>query len=334
MKTRIGNISGCGRTIDIEVCGEELEQEFDRVYADIRKSARIPGFRPGRAPRDLLEAKFAKRAEEEVVKRAIPEYYLKALKEEKLAPVAPPEINNVQFKNHTLHFRAKIDVRPQVRLKGNYRQLRIIKKKVKIEQAQIDRMVENLRESRAKEKIKPEPNDAFAKDLGFQTLDELKQAIDKNLQANAEAEVRADMERQILDQLLKRASLDVPGSLLNSQTQELINQLKLNQTLQREKKEGGEHPSEKELEAEAGKEAVRRIRLSFILEKIAQQENIQVNEEDSEKRIEAISQRSAKSKDEVRQYLDRHNLIPQLSAELRDKKTIEFLLREAKIKEE
>ena len=195
-------------------------------------------------------------------------------------------------------------------------------------------MLENLRESGAKEKIKPELNDAFAKELGFQTLDELKQAVDKNLQANAEAEARADMERQILEQLLKRASLDVPESLLNSQTQELVNQLKLNQTLQREKKEGGRHPSEKELEAEAGKEAVRRLKLSFILEKIAQQENIQANEEDLEKRIEAISQRSAKSKDEVRQYLDKHNLIPQLSAELRDRKTIEFLLREAKIKEE
>lgn len=272
MKTRIENISGCGRTIDIEVSGEELEQEFDRVYADIRKSARIPGFRPGRAPRDLLEVKFAKSAEEEVVKRAIPEYYLKALGEEKLAPVSPPGIDNVRFKNHTLHFRAKIDLRPEVRVRA-YRNLRINKKKVKIEQA-----------------------------------------VDKNLQANAEAEVRADMERQVLDQLLKKASLDVPESLLNSQTQELINhQMK---------------------EAEAKKEAERRVKLSFILEKIAQQENIRANEEDLEKRIEAISQSSAKSKEEVRQYLDRYNLLPQLSAELRDKKTMEFLLREAKIKEE
>ncbi len=315
--------------IEIEVSRDELNQEFDQVFADIRKVARVPGFRPGHAPRDLLETYYGKKAEEEVVKRAIPEYYLKGIKEENLAPVAFPEIENVQFKNHTLSFSARVDVRPQIKLKGNYKKLRIIKKKIKIEPSQIDSTLGRLQESKAKEKIKPELNDTFAKDLGFATLQELREAINKNLQANAEAEVKADLEKQILDQILKNASLDVPESLVASETQELLKQAKLNRILQGEKKEDIQS-KEKELESEAKIEAIRRVKLSFTLEKIAQLENIQVDEKDLDARLTEISQaHPGKSKDELRQHLESRNLIPGLKAELRDRKTIGFLLNEA-----
>ena len=65
MKTKIENKDGCSRTIDIEVSEDELSQKFDQVYADMQKTARIPGFRPGKAPRDLLKSYYAKRAEED-----------------------------------------------------------------------------------------------------------------------------------------------------------------------------------------------------------------------------------------------------------------------------
>ena len=343
MKTKVENTIGCSRTISIEVSSEELNPQFDRVYVQIGKTARIPGFRPGHAPRDLLETHYGQKAEEEVVKRAIPEYYLRVVKEEKLTPVLPPEIENVRFKNHTLSFKAKVDIKPQVKLKANYRSLKLARKKIEIEQSHVGHALENLRTSSlsaealaqagAKEKIKPELNDAFAKDLGFQTLDELRQAVQKSLQANAEIEVKAYMEGQLLAQLLKMASMDIPESLVNSQRQQLLQQLKLNHSLQAKEKEALES-KEKKLEAEAGKEAVRRVKISFILEEIAHRENIQLKEEDLEKRVEVIAQRSGKTKDEIKQYLVQQNLIPGLKAELIDRKTIEFLLSEADIKEE
>lgn len=342
MKAKVENIAGCSRLLNIEVSVEELNQQFDQVYNDIGKYARVPGYRPGRAPRDLLQTYYGKKAEEEVIKRAIPEYYLKAVREEKLAPVAPPQIESAQLKNHTLYFSARVDVRPQLRLKP-YKNLKTIKKKNKIEQNQIDQVLERLRQRKAKEvtkegkdekeKILPELNDVLAKDLGFATLEDLKAAISKDLQARAEVEIRNDMERQILEQLLKRTSLDVPESLVKSQAKEILNQLKLNRILQGEKKEDVES-KEKELEGQAESEAIRRVKFSFILQEIAQRENIQVSEEDLDKRIEAIAQRSGKGKDEIKQYLDREDLIPGLRAELRDKKTVEFLLNQAKVEEE
>ncbi len=250
---------------------------------------------------------------------------------EGVACVSPPEIENVQLKNQALYFSARVDVRPQIKLK-NYKNLRLIRKKVKIEDAQVEQVVEKLRKSKEKKGSLPELNDAMAQDSGFNTLAELREAINKNLQANAEIETRQDLERQLIEQLLARASLDVPQSMVNSQMQELLNQFKFNRILQGEKKEEVE-AKESELQEEARLEAVRRVRLSFILDEIGQREKIQVNDEDFKKRIEAIAQRSGKGIDEVREYLKKQNLIPGLSAEIRDRKTLEFLLSEAVISE-
>lgn len=332
MKAKVEKVTGCGRIIKIEVSSEELSQKFDQVYTDIGKTARIPGFRPGKAPRDLLQKHHGKVAEEEVLKRVIPEYYLKAIREENLIPVAPPEIEDVRFEKQILLFSAKVDIQPQIKLK-NYRNLPVTKRKLKVEDNQIERVLENLRQSRAKDKVLPELDDRLAQDLGYKNLPDLKEVIKKNLAANAEVEVRMDMERQILNQLIQKASLDVPESLLKHQTQELLNQIKLNWNLQKEKKEDLQS-KEKEFEQQARKEATRRVKLSFILDEIAKKENIQVQEKDLDQRIKEIAQHAGKSEDEVKQYLNMQNLIPGLKAELRDKKTMEFLLNEANIKEE
>ncbi|UCB57446.1 MAG: hypothetical protein JSV30_02365 [Candidatus Omnitrophota bacterium] len=325
MKSKIENKTGCRRTLSIEVSNDDLKQEFDRVYAEIGNTARIPGFRPGKAPRDLLEANFGQKAKEEVVKRAIPAYYLKAVKEENLVPVAPPEINNVQFKNETLFFNATVDVEPQVKIKS-YKDLKVIKKKVKVEQAQVDMLLDRLQ----KAKHASAKDDAFAKSLGFQTFQELEQSARKDLEANAEKEIKMDMERQILDQLLKRATMDVPESLVHSQGKELLNQIKLNRVLQGTKKEEVES-KEKELELQAKNEAIYRIKVFFILEKIAEMENIQLSEEDLHERIAGISHSSGKSEKEVMEYLEKQNLLASLKAETRSRKIMKFLLANVKI---
>ena len=136
MKVKIAQAKGCSRLIKIEVPGEELASRLDQVYADISRHARIPGFRPGRIPRDLLETHYNAHAKEELIKRAIPEYYLKAVEQEKLAPVAPPEIDSVELKDHTLYFSARVDVVPEVKLRA-WRKLRIAKKKILIHFSQI-----------------------------------------------------------------------------------------------------------------------------------------------------------------------------------------------------
>jgi len=328
MQVKVENINNTSRLINIKAPPEELVRQFNQVYKDIGKFARVPGYRPGRVPRDLLETYYSKKAREEVLKRAIPEYYLRAVKEENLSPVAPPEIENVQFKEHALSFSAKVDVRPQIKLK-QYKNLKIIRKKNKVEQTQVEQVLEKLRQSRSKEAT----NDALAKELGFISLQDLKSAVSKDLHLRGEAEIKNDIERQILEQLLKGASLDAPEALVRSETKEILEQLKLNQILRGQKKEEVKS-KESELQEQAEKEAVRRVKLSFLLEEIGQREGIQVSEEDLTKRIEEIAGARGKSSEETRQYLESQNLIPGLKAELRDRKTVNFLLSGAKIEQE
>ena len=340
MKVSTKNEKGCSHLIRIEVSSDELKSRLDKVYTDINKTARIAGFRPGHVPRDLIEARYKAQAQEELIKRAIGEYYIKAIEEQKLSPVAPPDIANVQFKNNTLHFDAKVDIAPEVKLKA-YRNLKITKLKEKVDQTQVDEVLKNLRKSRVqktnpeqkeKEAVLPPLDDKFAQDLGLKSVDELKDAVRKNLEATAQMKIKADMERQLVAALLKIASFEVPQSLVANQTQETLRQLKINQIMQGVKQEEVDS-KEKQLQEQAKKEAERRVRVSFILQTIAKEENIQPTEEDIPRRIEEIAQSSGQSADQVVQYLQKENLFPSLEAELKSKKTIEFLLSQAKIVE-
>ncbi|MBN2097452.1 MAG: hypothetical protein JW714_03110, partial [Candidatus Omnitrophica bacterium] len=82
---------------------------------------------------------------------------------------------------------------------------------------------------------------------------------------------------------------------------------------------------------QARNEAARRVKLAFILAEIARRENIQVSNEDLDKRIESIVQRSGKTKEEVQGYLEKQDLIFGLRQEIIDRKTIDFLIRKAQI---
>lgn len=320
MKSKVKNLSSTSCLISIEVSPDELQVKFDQVYTDIGKFARLPGFRPGRAPKDLVQAHYAEKAKQEVIKRAIPEFYLQAVRVEGLQPVAPPEVESAQFKDHRLVFSARVDVRPQIKLK-NYKGIKVVKKKVQIKEQQVNESIERIRQYQAKNKEEGKVEEA-----------KLKELVKENLQAQGEMESRADMERQLVEQLLKLASLDAPNSLVEGQIQELLNQLKMQRMMRGEKKEDLESKT-KELTEQARNQAVQRVKLSFVLDEIAQKEQIEVNEEDVEKRVTAIAQRSGKTNQEVRNYLDQQDLFPGLKAELRDKKTLEFLLSQAVISE-
>ncbi|MFC1632353.1 trigger factor [Candidatus Omnitrophota bacterium] len=332
MKCDVKNISGCQKQINIEISGTELSAGFERVYADIRKSARIPGFRPGKAPRDLIETRFGGQAKEELLRRAIPEYYMLAVKQQELFPVAPPDIENVQLQDDSLKFSAKVDVRPEVKIKS-YKKLKLAKKNIAVTQEQINQALERLRASKAKDQQQPPKlDDQLAKDLGFNSLTHLQDVVRDNLNAQAEAEAKRDLERQLLEQLLKRAALDVPESLVKAQTQETFKQIRMNCILRGEKEEDIQ-AKETQLQQQAQALAAQRVKLSFMLDKIAELENIQVEQQDLEARIEGLAQHTGKSKDEVQAYLEKENLLGGIKAELRDGKTVAFLMKEAEIKE-
>ena len=82
-------VEGCKHSLEISIPVLDVENELGRVTSDVQKHAKLPGFRPGKAPITLVRRRFAEDIQGEVVQSLVPEYLEKALDEQKLVPVVP-----------------------------------------------------------------------------------------------------------------------------------------------------------------------------------------------------------------------------------------------------
>ncbi|MGP4058849.1 trigger factor [Mycobacterium sp. 4D054] len=118
MKSTVEKLSPTRVRINVEVPFTELEPDIDRAFKQLAKQVRLPGFRPGKAPRKLLEARVGRGAVlEQVVNDALPARYSEAITAESLQPIGQPEIEVTKLEdNEELVFTAEVDVRPEIEL--------------------------------------------------------------------------------------------------------------------------------------------------------------------------------------------------------------------------
>lgn len=139
----------CKREIELEIPAENVTKATEKVARDLARVARIPGFRPGKAPVTLIRRRFAGDIQGEVLQSLVPEYLEKVLDEKKLVPVTRPEVDKVEFKEgEPLKFRAVFEVLPDFEL-GKYKGLEIQVDAVEASQAQVDKVLEEMRERAA-----------------------------------------------------------------------------------------------------------------------------------------------------------------------------------------
>ena len=139
----------CKREIELEIPAENVQKATEKVARDIARVARVPGFRPGKAPVTLIRRRFAGDIQGEVVQSLVPEYLEKALDEKKMIPVTRPEVDQVHFKEgEPLKFRAVFEVLPEFEL-GDYKNLHVQVDEIKIGGEQVDKTLEEMRERAA-----------------------------------------------------------------------------------------------------------------------------------------------------------------------------------------
>ena len=120
-----------------------MERALDKAYRRLVQRAEIPGFRKGKAPRDMVERHLGReRLVHEALDTLIPEAYNQALDEQELEPIDQPRLDIVQ--EEPLVFKATVPVRPTVRL-GDYKSLRVKRPTVEVAQEDVDQAVEELR---------------------------------------------------------------------------------------------------------------------------------------------------------------------------------------------
>ena len=147
MKTTVEPLEGNKVKLSVEVDEKEFDRAVDAAFKRIAREVRIPGFRPGKAPRKLLEARLGPGvAREEALREALPEYYAKALQEHEVDAIAAPEIDITSGQDTgAVAFDAVVEVRPQVQI-GGYANLRVTIPSPNVSDEEIDTHIDRLRE--------------------------------------------------------------------------------------------------------------------------------------------------------------------------------------------
>ena len=151
MKLRIDvkEISSCEKVLTIDVPSELVVEEFSSFYQSIGKRARIPGFRPGHAPKGVLELHFRDEARQEVWKQLVSKSFHRAVEQVSISMVGYPRIENVTFDETRLKYKAHVETRPKIKI-GKYIGLSLKREPVAVTESEMEQSLKRLQESHAK----------------------------------------------------------------------------------------------------------------------------------------------------------------------------------------
>lgn len=427
----VETLAPCKKLLRVEVDVQTVDATFDSVTKEFQRFAQLPGFRPGKAPRDLVVKSYAGRIEEEVKKKLIPDSYRKALEQEKIKPVIYPDIEEIQFgKGQALQFAATIETEPEFEL-PEYKGLELKREKAVVTDADIDRALNTLRDQRAvyndvdrevkdgdyvvvnytgssegkpltdiaptargltkqenfwmnvakdqfipgfteqlvgakkgdtvkvsvdfpadfvsqplagkkgefevtinqvKEKTVPEINDEFAKSWGAEDLDKLKEGVKTDLQSELDTKQNRSLKNQIVQALLSKVSYELPETVVNSETRNLIYNV-VNENQRRGIDRETIESSKDQIFASASNSAKENVKAMFLLHRIAEKEGIKVEQQEVAQQVMAMAQQYQMKPEKLVKELEKNNGFAEINERILSAKVLDFLQLNAKIEE-
>ena len=149
MKVEVENQPHCVATLKIELPPEQVSKEWDAIANSFAARARIPGYRPGKAPKRVIEAKFRKDIQDELTKKLVSKSYHEAIAEKQLRVVSLTNLEDVEFgDDRSMRFRATVVTAPEFDL-PDYKGIPLQLPETKVTEEEIDAAVERLREQSA-----------------------------------------------------------------------------------------------------------------------------------------------------------------------------------------
>ena len=330
----------CRKSLRLHVAPEVVAPVRAAVLGELQKEATLPGFRKGKAPAELVAKHFAKAVQDETLHRVTKQAFEGAVKAHGLKPVGPFEVNRADYgEGEGLALEAVIEVEPEFAL-GNYRGIPLTRTSAEVTSDEVAQALAKLQDSMAqmvpvqegapKERQVPNLDDEFAKDLGFENLEKLRVHVEAKLREQKRTAQQQALESALDDELLKRHRFEVPPRLVSHQTERLTRDFKVRLLLSGTP------------EAQANEEAVkfteqlrtnaeRYVKLTFILDRIAEKESVTVTQDALVERLWELARRWQKDPAEVRKLLDTQGLWPSVVSTLRQENTMTWLLAAAKI---
>ena len=179
-----------------------------------------------------------------------------------------------------------------------------------------------------RERELPELDDELAQDVGgVETLDELKTQIRNEMQTQYEQVIRQRVEENLMDALIEENPFEVPDSMVENYLNGMIESYK------REQAGHDQGIDEDALREEGRDQAERGVKRFLLLDAVADQENIEVTDDDLDKHLEEMSQRHNIEGPRLRQILSRTEQLDQIESEIKTQKTFDFLIDNADVED-
>ena len=165
-------VEGCKHSLEISIPVEVVDSETSRVVDDIQKRAKLQGFRPGKAPANLIRKQFAGDIRQKVLENLIPVHLQKQLDAENLSVVGTPDISDVHFHDFApLTFKAAFEVYPEVVL-GEYTNIEVPYQDPVVGEEDIAKRLEEIRDQKA-QYINIDPRPVVDGDFAVVSLESL-----------------------------------------------------------------------------------------------------------------------------------------------------------------
>ncbi len=147
MNVTVENLAPCKKLVRVEVEAQKVDETFDTVTKQFQREANLPGFRPGKAPREMVVRKYGKDIEQEAKRKLISEAYKNALEQQKIDVLGQPDIEEIQFsRGQPLQFAATVETSPDFEL-PEYKGIPVKREARTVTEEDMNRAIEVLRQS-------------------------------------------------------------------------------------------------------------------------------------------------------------------------------------------
>ncbi|PYI63564.1 MAG: trigger factor [Verrucomicrobia bacterium] len=149
MKVEVEKQPGFVSKLQIELPPEEVSKEWDAIANNFARFAKIPGYRPGKAPRAVIDKRFRKEIQDELTKKLVSKSYQQAVEQEQLRVASLTNIEDIQFsEDKSMRFRATVVTAPEFEL-PDYKNIPVELPDTKVSDAEVEEALERLREQTA-----------------------------------------------------------------------------------------------------------------------------------------------------------------------------------------
>lgn len=328
-------------TLEIEEEYSKLDQNMEKAYAEASRDVKIPGFRQGKVPPELLK-KYIN--EEAVIDRAvqllISEIYPAIIDSSGIKPVDYPNVEIKKFeKGRPIIFNIKVDVHPEIKL-GAYKKIVLKKQTSEVPDEDVDKTIAFIKKGYAKQSNIPEKDvaldDEFAKSVSrTSTMQELRALIKTNIEEEKKKEAEAATRDEVTKKLSEIIEADIPPGMVEREIDIMIGDLEA--SLQRNRMTVASYLSAVKKDMNKLKEEMKgsaeiRIKAKLALEAIAEKEKLAVDEKDLDSEIDLLAQHYGKTAEDYKKEIS-GEVIDSIKEHLLREKAIDLVISKAKVEE-